>query len=128
MLLMNARLFRVIVPVSDLDRATAFYRSLLDDPGIRVSKGRHYFRCGPVILACYDPRSDGDDKQFTANPEHIYFAVDDIEEMYRRAQAARCEWLEDEIENRSWGERSFYARDPFGNPICFVDARTVYLG
>ena len=125
---MNARLFRVIAPVSDIDRAASFYGRVFADPGIRVSKGRHYFQCGPTILACYDPKSDGDDKQFRPNPEHIYFAVDDLEAAYTRAQNAGCEWIEEAIEKRTWGERSFYARDPFGNPICFVDARTVYSG
>jgi hypothetical protein len=35
------------------------------------------------------------------------------------------------IETRPWGERSFYATDPFGNPICnpicFVDSRTLFI-
>ncbi len=26
------------------------------------------------------------------------------------------------------GERLFYARDPFDNPICFVDEKTVFTG
>lgn len=26
------------------------------------------------------------------------------------------------------GERSFYANDPWGNPLCFVEAGTVYAG
>ena len=29
---------------------------------------------------------------------------------------------------RPWGERSFYLRDPFGNPLCFVDAATLFTG
>jgi len=29
---------------------------------------------------------------------------------------------------RPWGERSFYAHDPFGNPLCFVDATTIFTG
>jgi uncharacterized glyoxalase superfamily protein PhnB len=31
-----------------------------------------------------------------------------------------------QIANRPWGERSFYLRDPFGNPLCFVDETTVF--
>jgi hypothetical protein len=27
-----------------------------------------------------------------------------------------------------WGERMFWASDPFGNPISFVDERTVFTG
>jgi hypothetical protein len=30
------------------------------------------------------------------------------------------------IEIRPWGERSFYATDPFGKPICFVDSMTLF--
>lgn len=29
---------------------------------------------------------------------------------------------------RPWGERSFYAEDPWKNPLCFVEAGTVYAG
>lgn len=29
---------------------------------------------------------------------------------------------------RPWGERSSYAVDPFGNPLCFVDRATVFTG
>jgi hypothetical protein len=32
------------------------------------------------------------------------------------------------IATRPWGERSFYLRDPFGNPLCFVDAATLFTG
>jgi uncharacterized glyoxalase superfamily protein PhnB len=45
-----------------------------------------------------------------------------------RARNAGCQSLDDGIETRPWGERSFYARDPFGNPICFVDEKTVFTG
>jgi hypothetical protein len=27
---------------------------------------------------------------------------------------------------RPWGERSFYAEDPWKNPLCFVEEGTVY--
>jgi hypothetical protein len=39
-----------------------------------------------------------------------------------------CEEIEGQIALRPWGERSFYAKDPFGNPICFVDEQTVFTG
>jgi extradiol dioxygenase family protein len=44
------RLFRVIVPVSDIERAAHFYGALLGDVGQRVSPGRHYFDCEGTIL------------------------------------------------------------------------------
>ncbi len=55
-------------------------------------------------------------------------AVADLEAVFERAKAAGCVWLEAAISARPWGERCFYARDPFGNPICFVDEGTLFLG
>ena len=51
---MAPHLFRVILPVSDIDAAASFYARALGMPGTRVSGGRHYFDCGGTILACYD--------------------------------------------------------------------------
>lgn len=125
---MPVKLYRVIIPVSDIERAGAFYAQLLQMPGQRVSAGRHYFDCGGTILACFDPRADGDGFDARPNPDHVYFAVDDLASTYARAKNAGCAWLEGEITTRPWGERSFYAQDPFGNPICVVDSQTVFTG
>ena len=125
---MTPKLFRVILPVSDINQAEKFYSQVLQIPGKRVSPGRHYFDCDGTILACFDPKADGDGFDPTANPDHVYLAVGDLEATYVRAAAAGCEWIEKKIEVRPWGERSFYARDPFGNPICFVDEKTVFRG
>jgi catechol 2,3-dioxygenase-like lactoylglutathione lyase family enzyme len=131
-----ARLFRVIVPVADVERAARFYGTLLEQAGFRVSPGRHYFDCGGVVLACYNPRADGDDWDATPNPDHLYFAVDDLEAVF--ARAGRLGGLSAEIGDgnlpmgkiarRPWGERSFYLSDPFGNKLCFVDTATVFRG
>ena len=82
------RIYRIIMPVSDLDRATRFYRQLLGDDGMRISPGRHYFACGGVILAVYSPQADGDSVESRPNFEHTYFAVQNLEDVYQRAQHA----------------------------------------
>lgn len=125
---MGVRLFRVIVPVADIERAAAFYGKLLGLPGKRVSPGRHYFDCGGTILACFDPRADGDDFDAKPNPDHVYLAVDDLEAAFERARQAGCGRIDSGIARRPWGERSFYCQDPFGNPLCFVDERTCFTG
>jgi hypothetical protein len=33
-----------------------------------------------------------------------------------------------DVVRRPWGERSFYAYDPGGNGLCFVDAKTLFTG
>ena len=123
-----ARIYRVILPVADIEKAARFYGELLAQSGQRVSPGRHYFDCGGVILACFDPRSDGDDFDAKSNPDHIYFAVPDIDEVFERARRLDCQEIEPKVTLRPWGENSFYCKDPFGNPICFVDERTIFTG
>jgi uncharacterized glyoxalase superfamily protein PhnB len=125
---MPARLFRVILPVADVNRASVFYARLLSTPGMRVSPGRHYFDCGGTILACFDPKADGDKFAAQPNPDHVYFAVENLEKVFETAKVMGCKKLDEKIVTRPWGERSFYGQDPFGNPICFVDAKTVFTG
>jgi predicted enzyme related to lactoylglutathione lyase len=120
-------LFRVILPVSDIEAAASFYARLLGIPGNRVSSGRHYFDCAGTILACYDAPADGDLEAVGPNPQHVYFSVDDLDAAHARAEQAGCHELTG-IETRPWGERSFYARDPFENPICLVDSQTLFTG
>jgi catechol 2,3-dioxygenase-like lactoylglutathione lyase family enzyme len=124
---MAPHLFRVILPVSDIDAAASFYAHALGMPGTRVSGGRHYFDCGGTILACYDALADGDPERVGPNPQHVYFSVDDLDAAHERADEAGCRELT-AIEVQPWGERSFYAYDPFENPICFVDSQTTFTG
>ena len=130
----SIRLYRTILPADDIDRAAQFYRALLEQEGARISPGRHYFGVGGVILAIVSPMSDGDGVQPRPNFDHVYFAVDDLDDTYRRAE--RLGGLSTEIGDgnlpmgqiarRPWGERSFYMHDPFGNPLCFVDTTTLF--
>ncbi|MQA00188.1 MAG: VOC family protein [Dehalococcoidia bacterium] len=116
----------MIVPVTDLTRAVEFYSTLLETDGERVSDGRHYFDCRGTLLACVSERH-ATEEHFRPLPDYCYLAVDDLEAALERARAAGAD-VEAEIDSYPWGERSFYVRDPFGNPLCFVDASTVFLG
>jgi len=127
---MAVDLYRVIQPVKDIEVAAQFYARVLGEPGERVSPGRHYFVCGATILACYDPVADGDGigqgwrHHFNQN---VYFATSGLEDALVRVRETGGE-IESPIETMPWGERMFYARDPFGNPISFVDSKTVFRG
>jgi catechol 2,3-dioxygenase-like lactoylglutathione lyase family enzyme len=131
----SPRIFRVILPVPDIEAAVGFYRELLGQDGQRVSDGRHYFDAGGVVLALLDPRADGDAYDARPNLEPLYLAVPDLEAVHARAQRLGGLFEESlagdpmgEIAERPWGERSFYLHDPFGNPLCFVDAATLFTG
>jgi predicted enzyme related to lactoylglutathione lyase len=127
-------LFRIILQVADLDKAAEFYSQLLDNSGRRIPRAsRHYFDCGPVILALVDVATEG--KKAQPLPDYIYFSVADLDQVYERASKLGCLSTEDvhgasagEIVVRPWGERSFYARDPWSNGLCFVDQKTLFTG
>ena len=133
----GSRLFRVLLPARNLNRSRRFYEFLLSARGREVGGGRVYFDCGPVLLGILDyssVRASG----FTSPTEALYFATDDLEATFQRARRLKCltpGLLHDdpssplgEIIVRPWGERSFYADDPSGNPLCFVDAKTTFTG
>lgn len=125
------KLYRIIFPVTDIEKAAAFYGDLFEQAGQRVSPGRHYFDLGGTILACYDPVADGDDAgngwKFHKN-QYIYIAVKDLENIHRKLLGSESKAVDAAIETMPWGERLFYAGDPFGNPVCFVDEKTIFTG
>jgi catechol 2,3-dioxygenase-like lactoylglutathione lyase family enzyme len=131
------RLFRVLVPVSDIEAAQHFYESVLGVTGKRVSPGRHYFDCEGTILACFDPRADGDGYEAKPNPEPLYLAVADLRATFEACKGAGAQFAEGappgvgplgEITRRPWGEESFYVEDPFGNSLCFVSSESTFTG
>lgn len=125
------KLFRIILPVHDIETATRFYGDIFGQQGQRVSPGRHYFDLEGIILACYDPTADGDEIKaqwvFHEN-QFIYIATDRLETVHRKFRESASEYVDEQINQMPWGERLFYARDPFGNPVCFVDSETVFTG
>lgn len=85
------KLYRVILPVGDIDEAETFYSKVLGQNGERVSPGRHYFNVGGTILACYDPDADGDDEDARWHPhenQYIYIAVPELEKVLEVVKAS----------------------------------------
>lgn len=125
-------LFRINVEVGNLDQAAEFYSKLFGVVGRKQAGSRCYFNCGPVTLQVVDVSSAG--KPHPA-AKALYFTVDDLDAIYARAKALGCLSKEDVhgvsgggISVRPWGERSFYAEDKWHNPLCFVEAGTIYPG
>ncbi|MET0553292.1 MAG: VOC family protein [Vicinamibacteria bacterium] len=126
------QLFRLNLEVGDLDRAERFYATLLGLQGRRQGGARVYFRAGPVTLQVVDVSGSGAPHPA---PKALYFTVRDLQAVFARAQELGClsrESVHDAagggIVVRPWGERSFYAEDPWRNPLCFVEEGTVYAG
>ena len=124
--------FRLNIEVGDLQSAISFYTGLLGVEGRKQAGSRCYFGCGPVTLQVLDVSSVS---QPHPAAKALYFTVNDLEAAYERAKALHCLSREDVhdapgdgIVVRPWGERSFYAEDPWKNPLCFVEEGTVYRG
>ena len=124
--------FRLNVEVGDLDAAIKFYTKLLNVQGRKQPGSRCYFDCGPVTLSVLDVSSVS---QPHPAAKALYFTVNNLEAAFTRAKALGClsqENVHDApgggIVVRPWGERSFYAEDPWKNPLCFVEEGTVYTG
>ncbi len=123
------RLFRINVEVGDVDRAAEFYGKLLGLDGRKQAGSRVYFACGGVtlqVVAHAKPRLAA---------KALYFVVKDLDAVHARAASLACLSKEDvhgevggDVSVRPWGERSFYADDPWGNPLCFVEEGTIYAG
>lgn len=129
------KIYRLTMPSDNIEVSVLFYSTLLGTKGHRVSPGRHYFDCEGTILGCYDAVANGDTRTPRANEDYVYFAVDDIDAAHERARAAGAPLDEADVPTvgalgkvltRPWGERSFYTRDPSGNPLCFAARNTLF--
>ena len=125
-------LFRLNIEVGDLDEAVEFYSKLFGLEGRKQAGSRFYLTCGPVTLQVVDVSAVG--KPHPA-AKALYFTVKDLDAMFVRAQELGCLSQGDvhgvsggSISVRPWGERSFYAEDRWENPLCFVEAGTIYPG
>ena len=115
-----------MMPVPELEAGVSFYQRLLGLEGERVSTDRHYFPCGPAILAVLTPAAEG--REFKPNPEWTYIGVDDVDASVAAVRLIEEVQVESEIATQPWGERSAYLRDPFGNPLCLVQSGTEFGG
>ena len=124
--------FRLNLEVADLERAAEFYGILFGVQGRKQAGSRCYFTCGAVTLQVLDVSSQ---REPHPAAKALYFTVVDLDALHARARKLDCLSSEmvhgvsgGDISVRPWGERSFYAADPWKNPLCFVEAGTVYPG
>jgi catechol-2,3-dioxygenase len=126
------QLFRLNLEVGDLKSAIAFYTKLLGVRGRKQAGSRCYFETGPVTLQVVDVSASHAPQP---TPKALYFTVKNLEAVHARAKDLNCfldgavhDELAGDIVVRPWGERSFYIQDRWRNPLCFVEAGTVYAG
>ena len=124
-----AKLFRVVLPVSDIELAAEFYFQVLGVKGKRISAGKHFFEYDGFTLSCYDPLANGDklgQGWMHHENQYTYFSVKNLDTLFFRLLKIPDAEIDSNINENELGERLFYASDPFGNPLCFVDEKTVF--
>lgn len=121
----DPRLFRVNIEVADLAAALRFYETLLGVSARKHAGNRFYISAGAVAL-----QVAGVPEPHTA-AKALYFATGQLDAVHARATSLGALSGESvhgapagDISVKPWGERSFYANDPWGNPLCFVEAGT----
>lgn len=113
---MTAQLFRVVVPVTDLDSAARFYGGLFGVTGERYSSGWYCFHLGGALLACSTERAD----PLTVP---LFVATEDpLAQLQVRARQLGARYVNAEIHKLSSGEKGFELQDPFGNALCVIEA------
>ena len=123
--------FRLNIEVADLGKAAAFYGELFGIEGRLQAGSRVFIQAGPATLQVVDVSPE--EPQLAAKA--LYFTVKDVDAIHARAKKLGALSKElvhgkpgGDLVTRPWGERSFYADDPWGNPLCFVEAGTTYPG
>lgn len=122
------RICKVTAPVTDLDAAERFYGYVLNATPARAG-AQLAFDVGGAAFVCVSVEKDDPDQPFRPNRDPIHIAVANLESAYAVCRAAGARFPRKrhprlgplgEIADRPNGERSFYALDPFANPLCFV--------
>ncbi len=109
------RLGQILVPVSDVERATAFYRDQLGIPFLFAFPGNAFFDADGIRLYLAAPEQPG-----FAGIATLYFRVDDIREAVAALEARGVDFGEGpHVVHRDdtmalW---MAFARDPDGNNI-----------
>jgi catechol 2,3-dioxygenase-like lactoylglutathione lyase family enzyme len=116
--------WQVHISVTDLDRAIAFYRDVLEIPLLLRVPGQPmaFFASGDVRLYLGIPESP----EFTSK-QVIYFRVDDIDAEHARLAKAGVEFVGvPHIVSRSGNTETWMAffRDPDGHYLTLVEPRS----
>ncbi len=122
----RVRVFRIAIPTDRLAQSRVFYERVLGIDADDTVPSRLYFHCDDVILALIDWTVE-ERRGFNPLPDNVYLATDELDAVYERAVDAGAP-ITSPIEERGWGERSFYCLDLDGNMLCFVDDTTLFLG
>lgn len=109
---------QVLIPVSDIERATAWYRDVLGIPFLFAFPGMAFLDAGGVRLYLAKPTEPGFDGRAT-----LYFRVGDIDEAVAVLEArgvvfsGRPHLIFDDGTQQTW---MCFSKDPDGNNVALM--------
>ncbi|WP_368738098.1 VOC family protein [Myxococcus sp. AM009] len=114
-------------------RTRSWLRSYLSVYGTSWSRAPPVPSCGSrsgwSVIQCWRTRSRTcPGETWRPHPfQYVYFSTRDLGALRERCLSAGATAVTP-VEHMPWGETLFYAVDPFGNPIAFVESGTEFLG
>lgn len=118
--LQSSRISQVALTVSDLDRATAFYRDQLGLPFLFPAGNMSFFSVERMMFMLAVPEGE------TPPPFVIYFEVDAIQSVHGELRDSGVEFIsEPHVVHRDDSQELWMAffRDPEGNLLALREAR-----
>jgi methylmalonyl-CoA/ethylmalonyl-CoA epimerase len=114
---------QIAVNVHDLERATGFYRDVLELPLVLQAPGLAFFRCGSVRLML----SPAEKAEYDHPASVLYYRVGDIERAHQRLVAkVRFESPPHRVHRDARHELWLaFFRDSEGNPLALFSERPV---
>ncbi|MGE3076662.1 MAG: VOC family protein [Dehalococcoidia bacterium] len=108
---------QVAIAAGGEDAAREFYGELLglpelSKPEVLRDRGGVWFQCGMQEIHC------GIEEPIAVTRRHPAFLIDDLDGLKARVEAAG---LKTETDRQLPGHRRFYAIDPFGNRLEFLE-------
>lgn len=116
---MSATFTRLVVSVTDLERALGFYHQLLDLPATRIPGFAFLETSTGVEVMLHERPAEPSDRSVAGS-----FRVHDVDGVVA-AWAARSGVVVDEAADQPWGERMAVVRDPDGHLVCLIGADPV---
>lgn len=113
----GAVISRLVVSVSDLDRALTFYQGLVGLSAHRREPGFAYLVTADGLEVLLHERP----AQPSAAAVAITFRVTDLDAVAGGVEPAGGTVLKP-VERQPWGERMAVVRDPDGHIVCFTEA------
>ena len=121
-----ANLTHCCIITDDVAGLTNFYEKIFDEKAEKYGENYSELEIGNTTLAIFDVFEQENIASASARVKSnesiiLEFEVEDVEKEYERIKEMNIDMVKD-ISTQSWGNTSFYFRDPDGNLLDFYSS------